>query len=1000
MPLKTYDDFALATQYAFYKICENAGVKYDEKLNKDFKAILDGVNQYNNSISTKAYEQRKALVKDIQIADLCEKNQISYDPKIAKAFREILENNGQYKATDTKLLAELTPEQKQIEKLCQANNIKYTPQTAQALETIFAKTKNTEKITLNSDFGFAEGRDAANAGKIIDKTQIVAKESEFVPMFNQEEIKNYRALSKNIDPNASKTDITAAKTDISIRVLSDRYRPQLETDPSFLADKSRQQGKLSDYIQKQNQVITNIYKELDVNEIKDILKRNNVPRSPYYNQDLQFLPTINKLAKNTKQQLKDLFKDNNIPADKLKQTEEQVSGLVRNYINAVSPEASIIASDKLPKNYHENFAKYAEDKGNEILKEQYPSRVTSTISQELASLKEYIQDSKKFPTFEPKKHFDLKEKFNQITVDLDLENPSKSVANKIDSYQKYCAELETELTNSLENTKMNRRDVAKKALPALGKTLLNALKLDAGKARQEMNKFTTENQDRKNQRENLETTIENIQTIAFTLEKAKPALDKKISTLKQEILASNKQQINERAEAQLTKETMLADAKASKNNDLQHFINRTKDIAGITTQDLEKGVEQSAKMAPVSNKKSPLQNRLSQANASAGIPVKRTVVPRKSALASNIVTNSAEQKPTRISPLAANPISNEQVANSPQTPLRPAIKPIGQRRPLPARKSLNKGQGQNPQAQASNAAAAEPLKPSNELAIKKPEGYTSQDRSNIPKSRLSQKQASQGGKQFGALRGSVGLSNNNLSPNVPKQEKQQTNWTIPQGQSARIDALWKKLQNRPETKFLTEGGKANPSSLQKELLLRNNLAQYKHDIRNASLVASNLPPMESKQFTTKSIAELKSMPKLPTKDTKAIEFAVKALDALDKVNTIDDPNKRNPYAKVDSYLKRIDNLDKPDLLEQATKLAKDKILQQASKLAQNILKSPATNQQQQNGKPGTANSRQSAIIAAKNIGSDLTSKQANHVSPQPGANAIIPSHKPRGRGGR
>lgn len=84
MPLKTYEDFALATQYAFHKICDNAGVKYDEKLNKDFKAILDGVNQYNHSISTEAYKQRKALVKDIQIADLCEKNQINYDPEVAR----------------------------------------------------------------------------------------------------------------------------------------------------------------------------------------------------------------------------------------------------------------------------------------------------------------------------------------------------------------------------------------------------------------------------------------------------------------------------------------------------------------------------------------------------------------------------------------------------------------------------------------------------------------------------------------------------------------------------------------------------------------------------------------------------------------------------------------------------------------------------------------------------------------------------------------------------
>ena len=278
MPLKTYDDLALATQYAFHKISENAGVKYDDKLNKDFKAILDGVNKYNQSISTKAYEQRKALVKDIQIADLCEKNQIDYDPKIAKAFGEILENNGKYKATDAKLLDGLTPEQKQIEKLCQANNIKYTPKTEQALKTILDTTKNSTKITLNSDFGFAEGRDEANAGKIIDKTKVVTQVSDFVPKLNEEEIKDYINKSKNIDPNASKTDIAAAKTEITIQVLSDRYKQQLSTsDPSFSSlDKNRQASKLSDYIQQDNKVITNIYKELDVNDIKDILNRNNI----------------------------------------------------------------------------------------------------------------------------------------------------------------------------------------------------------------------------------------------------------------------------------------------------------------------------------------------------------------------------------------------------------------------------------------------------------------------------------------------------------------------------------------------------------------------------------------------------------------------------------------------------------------------------------------------------------------------------------------------------
>ena len=249
---------------------------------------------------------------------------------------------------------------------------------------------------------------------------------------------------------------------------------------------------------------------------------------------------------------------------------------------------------------------------------------------------------------------------------------------------------------------------------------------------------------------------------------------------------------------------------------------------------------------------------------------------------------------------------------------------------------------------------------------------------------------------------------NAASNAITLSKTQQESVRLQTQKNASIDALWAKLQNRPETQFITGGTTKESSSAEKMAIMRQNIEQYKYNMTDASLVASNLPTQQNKEFKSMSIEALKSMPKLPTKDTKVIEFAAKALEALEKGN-IKSANIKTAY----KYLERIDNVDNPGLLEQATKLAKDKILQQASKLAQNILKSPATNQQQknekpgaatnrqqQNEKPGTATSIQQAIIAAKNIGSDLTSKQANHVSPQPGANAIIPSNKPRGREGR
>ena len=929
MPLKTYDDFALATQYAFYKICENAGVKYDEKLNKDFKAILDGINEYKYSISPEAALEKAALLKDLA----------SIRPSIRLSEKGFIDIADQSKIVTKTVesITKLSPDQ--------TNRIDKQVADARFTENEIDKLKaGSAIIRADQEQAKTEGK-TYSGGRLENITEI-----NYLPLTREEmkEILN----SKNE---------SLVRNDIQ------------QTDPQF------RRAKL-----------------LQNNDIEQLEKKQ-------YSEDLRFVDSIETRLKNSTAKLAQLFKD----SPKLEQNQDtkyKIIELAENYINANVPEAaiSLIGNKDLQYYPHQKYAEENKERlTNNFIQNKKLENLGAAIKKELRGIDEFVKNPDNFQALDIDKedYRQLRGKLNQISSNL---TDSNKLSESITNYANFCDELTEKIAKSTR-PKLYRDFTAKTASTA-GNIIKAALKFDNEKIRNISKEFKTQKAEfsianKRLKKQNIDNTLNNLNGLNNALSK----IIEKVPEITSSLNAVKTVQITklyDAAQKEMVSERQGKVFQASQNNDLQHFINRTKDIAGITTQDLEKGVEQSAKMAPVSNKKSPLQNRLSQANASAGIPVKRTVVPRKSALASNIVTNKekiVEKEPSQNvqqkSSLAANIISKQGVASS-KTP------PIGQRRPLPARKSLNKGQGQNPQAQASNAAAAEPLKPSNELAIKKPEGYKSQDRSNIPKSRLSQKQASQGGKQFGALRGSVGLSNNNLSPNVPKQEKQQTNWTIPQGQSARIDALWKKLQNRPETKFLTEGGKANPSSLQKELLLRNNLAQYKHDIRNASLVASNLPPMESKQFTTKSIAELKSMPKLPTKDTKAIEFAVKALDALDKVNTIDDPNKRNPYAKVDSYLKKIDNLDKPDLLEQATKLAKDKILQQASKLAQNILKSPATNQQQQNGKPGTATSIQQAIITAKNIGSDLTSKQANHVSPQPGANAIIPSHKPRGRGGR
>ena len=128
---------------------------------------------------------------------------------------------------------------------------------------------------------------------------------------------------------------------------------------------------------------------------------------------------------------------------------------------------------------------------------------------------------------------------------------------------------------------------------------------------------------------------------------------------------------------------------------------------------------------------------------------------------------------------------------------------------------------------------------------------------------------------------------------------------MPQEQSTRIDALWNKLQKN--TSLVPNEGNKNLSSIEKENIMRQKIESYKE--ANLQINTNSIPGMEMKVD--------KNFATLSPKEVKVIEFAAKALDAFDKVNTIDDPNKRNPYAKVDSYLKRIDNIDKPGLLKKA-----------------------------------------------------------------------------------
>lgn len=151
---------------------------------------------------------------------------------------------------------------------------------------------------------------------------------------------------------------------------------------------------------------------------------------------------------------------------------------------------------------------------------------------------------------------------------------------------------------------------------------------------------------------------------------------------------------------------------------------------------------------------------------------------------------------------------------------------------------------------------------------------------------------------------------------------------VRQDKSARIEAIWNKLQKDTKTSVITQGGKDNPTSLEKAQIMRENINKYeKENLKNNINALGKIEKVDPK------FAELSP------KEVKVIEFAAKALDELDKVKEYSAKNPR-PYDKVDSYLKRIDNINKPGLLKKAA-------------------------------------------IAAGNIGSDLIKKLANHLPSRP-----------------
>lgn len=154
------------------------------------------------------------------------------------------------------------------------------------------------------------------------------------------------------------------------------------------------------------------------------------------------------------------------------------------------------------------------------------------------------------------------------------------------------------------------------------------------------------------------------------------------------------------------------------------------------------------------------------------------------------------------------------------------------------------------------------------------------------------------------------------------EDKKQTNWKMPQEQTAIIDTLWNKLQNRENTKFITiaPNGQKAETPMQKELLMRKNIEKYKDAKLNNDINSIGTGYTVDKNFAN-----------LSPKDKKVLEASSKALDALDKVKEYGPQNLR-PYDKVDSYLKQIDKVD----LKQIDKVEKPGRIKQAIKAAGNL----------------------------------------------------------------
>ena len=189
------------------------------------------------------------------------------------------------------------------------------------------------------------------------------------------------------------------------------------------------------------------------------------------------------------------------------------------------------------------------------------------------------------------------------------------------------------------------------------------------------------------------------------------------------------------------------------------------------------------------------------------------------------------------------------------------------------------------------------------------------------------------------------------------KEKQQINFDKElnkalnsQERNARVGALWNKLQTRDHTKLITEGEKPAISSPEKEQLMRNNIALYTkanlaHNINSG--VGVGVEKIVDNKF-----AEIPS--KISSKEAKVIEFSSKALDELSKVDQRDSRNNPRLYNKVDSYLKQIDNIDKPGLLKKAA-IAAGNIGSDLIKKLGNRLPSLPTRNNTSKGK-GTGNS--------------------------------------------